>query len=58
MYLYHNGTCGVWPVSRNPGYGFTLLASYTYGKSLDGLSLEGDSVTGQNSLNLSAETGA
>jgi outer membrane receptor protein involved in Fe transport len=44
-------------LNKRFGHGFTLLASYTYSKSLDGLSLEGDSFTGQNALNLSAEKG-
>jgi outer membrane receptor protein involved in Fe transport len=37
--------------------GFTLLASYTYSRSLDELSLEGDSFTGQNPLDWSADRG-
>jgi outer membrane receptor protein involved in Fe transport len=37
--------------------GFTLLASYTFSKSIDGGSLEADNFNGQNPLNLAADKG-
>ena len=37
--------------------GFTLLASYTYSKAIDGSSLEVDGFNGQNPFNLRAEKG-
>ncbi len=37
--------------------GFTLLASYTYSKSIDGGSIEADNFNGQNPMNLAADKG-
>jgi hypothetical protein len=37
--------------------GFTLLASYTLGRAIDGMSLEVDGFNGQNPLNLRADKG-
>jgi len=37
--------------------GFTLLASYTFSKSIDGASIEADAFNGQNPLDLAADKG-
>jgi Carboxypeptidase regulatory-like domain/TonB-dependent Receptor Plug Domain len=44
-------------LNKRFSHGFTVLASYTYGKSLDGISLETDAYNGQNPLNLRGDRG-
>ncbi|MGH9661113.1 MAG: hypothetical protein ACRD96_21375, partial [Bryobacteraceae bacterium] len=54
-----NSTYNALQVSLNKRFsrGFTLLASYTWGRSIDGISLEVDGFNGQNPLDLRADKG-
>ena len=44
-------------LNKRFSHGFTLLASYTYSRAIDGMSLEVDNFNGQNPLNLRADKG-
>jgi hypothetical protein len=44
-------------LNKRFAHGFTVLANYTYSKSIDGISLETDSYNGQNPLNLRGDRG-
>src|SRR6185295_14475878 len=44
-------------LNKRFSHGFTVLASYTYSKSIDNISLETDNFNGQNPLNLRGDRG-